>query len=308
VDEDMLGIDPDLCDGCDLCVPACPQGAIERRFAPTVKRSEDIVAAFLRCEYSDVVGIREGLMPCLYALGTIDLLELSRRGVEYLITSSGDCDACPRGFAVRLEQRVVQVNVLLSAREMNPLQYRKLNASQWGQACRRMSDADGNQPLSRRAFFRKAARVPGEKLDQALTEDSSRYVPPGALLPRNSGNAPLPFVLDIDTSRCTGCDACVRLCPHQVIRLDGAGDSPTAYRIEPEKCSGCGLCQDVCEQNAVKIFRWSVASKDRVPLRTGKCSACGVAFHVPEVNQPRSPLCRICSHTDHYKNLYQVLD
>ena len=84
VDEDMLGIDPDVCDGCDLCVPACPQGAIERRFTPTVKRSEGMVAAFLRCERSDVVGIREGLMPCLYALGTIDLLELSRRGVEYL--------------------------------------------------------------------------------------------------------------------------------------------------------------------------------------------------------------------------------
>lgn len=308
IDEDMLGIDSDLCDGCGVCVPACPQGVIEPRFSPTVRRSGDKGAAFVRCEHSDVVGTNEGLVPCLHSLDTIGLIELSRSDVEYIVASSGDCDSCLRGKVVGLGQRVEEVNRLLSAREMKPLKYRNIEGNHWIQALRKTSETTGRQRLSRRAFFRKSVEKPREKLKKAIAEGPEKYIPPGVLLPRISGNEPLPFVLDLDTSRCNGCDACVRLCPHQAISLESEDSVATAYHIESEKCSGCGLCLDVCEQNAVTISRWNLVSNDRIPLRVGKCRACGVAFHLPETDQATPPLCRICSHTDHYKNLYQVLD
>ena len=187
IDKEMLGIDPARCDGCDLCASVCPQGAIERRFAPLIKQSGELKAAFARCERAEVAGVREGLIPCLHTLGTLDLLELSNSGVDYLITSRGECDDCPRGGAERLEQRGREVNAALVARRVKPLQLADLGVDQWLVALRKTTVLDEQRPLSRRAFFRKAAEVPSEKFNQALDKGEGDYRSPGLLLPRRSG-------------------------------------------------------------------------------------------------------------------------
>jgi Fe-S-cluster-containing hydrogenase component 2 len=54
-------------------------------------------------------------------------------------------------------------------------------------------------------------------------------------------------VVWIDPERCTGCGACVKVCPVGAIALmDGRA------RVDDETCTGCGACLDVCPQQAIQ--------------------------------------------------------
>lgn len=51
----------------------------------------------------------------------------------------------------------------------------------------------------------------------------------------------------VNSDRCTGCGACVEVCPTEAIALvDGKA------RVDEETCIGCGACADECPQNAIQ--------------------------------------------------------
>ena len=53
-------------------------------------------------------------------------------------------------------------------------------------------------------------------------------------------------VVWIDAERCTGCGACIEVCPAGAIALvDGR-----AHMAE-ETCTGCGVCLEVCPEDAI---------------------------------------------------------
>jgi NAD-dependent dihydropyrimidine dehydrogenase PreA subunit len=62
------------------------------------------------------------------------------------------------------------------------------------------------------------------------------------------------FLRETDKERCTGCGACVEICPVQVIKMEG--DFPV---IDQEWCIGCGVCAVPCPASAVKLVRKSDA-------------------------------------------------
>lgn len=51
----------------------------------------------------------------------------------------------------------------------------------------------------------------------------------------------------IDTEKCIGCTACVRVCPADAI----TGDKKQPHYIDPEICIACGSCYDICKFDAV---------------------------------------------------------
>ncbi len=65
--------------------------------------------------------------------------------------------------------------------------------------------------------------------------------PPVATTPARSLPAALPMAILEVGPGCTGCDLCVRYCPHAALAL--AGGVP---RCDESLCTGCGLCVEVC--------------------------------------------------------------
>jgi ferredoxin len=308
IDEDMLGIDVEKCDGCDLCVPVCPQGAIRGRFSPSLKATDRGGFAFAACEYADLKGRIEGLMPCLHSIGMSELLQLRLDGASFLVTSCGACESCERGGVKRLEQRLDGTNRLLASRGLGLLRHRSLVSDAWDEALRRIGKLAASRTLDRRAFFRRAVGLPGERVEAAVEDVTDSYLSPGMLLGGDGADPLFPYVPVFHPAHCNGCDACVLLCPNEAIGFDAQERQAPAYVVRAERCTGCGICTDVCHQDAVTVKKLGRSLESRVPLRVGRCRVCGVDFHVPACEPDAEQVCWVCRKTSHRNNLYQVLD
>lgn len=58
------------------------------------------------------------------------------------------------------------------------------------------------------------------------------------------------FIRETAEENCTGCGACVDMCPVDAIKMEG--DLPV---IETDWCIGCGVCSVPCPANAVRLVR-----------------------------------------------------
>lgn len=71
--------------------------------------------------------------------------------------------------------------------------------------------------------------------------------------------APYPLVL---ADRCTGCGACVAICPVQTISIAGKAEGPAVIDYGP--CIRCFCCEEACPENAItprvsllgRLVRW----------------------------------------------------
>ena len=78
--------------------------------------------------------------------------------------------------------------------------------------------------------------------------------------------------LKLDTEACTGCGACIDVCPHAVFRLE-AGKALVDSR---EACMECGACALNCPVSAISV-KAGVGCAAAIILGklTGKAPSCG---------------------------------
>lgn len=307
LDDEQLGMVVGACDGCGLCTAACPEGAIVHSHEPVRGTRGGVSSAICSCEHVDT-GTSEARIPCVHALGLDHVLRLYRHGVRELLVAVADCDACARASAPRLETRVRQVNTMLTSRGLPELRVHSLAPDTWRSALSELARRKGHRTYSRRGLLRQAfskAVDHGLDREQPVAHGREESLAPAMLLPASEGDSLVPWAVDIDPTRCNGCDACAELCLHEAIayRTD---QGQACYVLMATRCTGCGICRDVCDQDAVTIDSWRSASERTLPLEAQPCPECGVPYHVPRQNAPPGGVCRICAHTRNMSKLYQV--
>lgn len=312
LDDSQLGLDTSVCDGCGLCISACPEAAIQPLYRPSKYHWNRRDIALAACERAGL-DETDAVVPCVHGFGIRDLLILYSHGVKDFMVTCGDCSQCDRGACSRLGQSVTQINRVLEQRGLPPMHYYELSPDKWiYNKNTAMMPAKGPE-IGRRSFLRRAVGMlaTDRSVEEKLTIDKETWSTPlGRLLPPGDNQTILPFSLAIDINSCNGCDVCVRLCPHQAVTLDlDEVENRPSYNLKPDNCTGCGLCVDGCEVAAISINTWAIPTQIKVDLFQARCPACGTDYHKPQTGrQNKNRLCRVCSLVNHHAKLHQVMD
>ena len=71
-----------------------------------------------------------------------------------------------------------------------------------------------------------------------------------------------PFVAEVDLKKCKGTGSCVDACIVEgalsMVETDVDGEKVQRARVNPALCTGCGACVAVCPENAINVKGWTL--------------------------------------------------
>ncbi|MBT2971076.1 MAG: 4Fe-4S binding protein [Candidatus Thiodiazotropha sp. (ex Ctena orbiculata)] len=310
LDDESLSLDTSLCDGCGLCRPVCPEDAISIEREILIGDLGQRKVALCACEEA-VVQQKIAVVPCIHLVGIKDILKLYRQDYSEWLVATGNCSECTRNRGVKFSERIDRINSALFLNSLAPISFYRVNGVEWQRISNLLVEKLAISRLSRRGFLR--GMLDGgigtkSAIHKLYESEGDVFTLPGELIPDRDGSSVWPYLPCIDSVRCNGCDACVKLCPHGAIEFSDNGGR-LYYRMKPRSCTGCGICMDVCSEDAISVTAWSQMERRDVTLVRVKCTSCGNPVHVPAESRFRSQEhCRICAQVNHHKNLYQIVE
>lgn len=227
-------------------------------------------------------------------MGLRALAGLWLSGLRQMVTLTADCTTCADGVGLKFAGHLADLNALLSDRRLAAL---AVNPAQSLPRHVPLIGPQAGPDAARRGLLGLGANASGTATNplfrlQARSADSS---------PR------MAFSPQIDAALCTGCDACVRLCPEDALSLIKDESGELLYRASSFSCSGCQVCVEVCSADAMRVEPLAPTAPD-LDLQAFRCRGCGVDVHVPAAGPwAKGGLCPICSKTGHHTRLHQVL-
>ena len=302
LDDNGLALDTDACDGCGLCVGACPQEAIDlgERLQPLIRQVRGESTVFLACD-AIAKGNEPGQVACLHGVGLSALARCHANGAHVAVVARGECRSCARSTSATIDERVGQISKLARDRGLPVMSVRDLPIGAWRE------ERDEAANMSRRALFRGVLQPqPKVALPAALLAPG---VPAGVILGHRDAATIALIAPIIDAEACTACGACIEVCPHRVLSLT-TREVGAAYEADATACTGCGICVDACDVNAISLQASAPARPKPVVLDKARCGHCGVMFYRTSGKGGEcatKQLCSICAKHPHHKSLFQVL-
>ncbi|WP_043929866.1 4Fe-4S binding protein [Bacillus sp. EB01] len=133
---------------------------------------------------------------------------------------------------------------------------------------------DNEQGYSRRGFFQKAVHEGRKLAATTITPAKWRFNQDVFNIPGMFDETSL-YNAVIDSSTCTVCEACFKLCPKHVFSIDNE-----VIIINQKDCTGCSLCADVCTHDSITVsLKAHKELTSRMEIRIKACSHCCNAFY-----------------------------
>ncbi len=301
IDDERLGIDVSRCDGCGLCLPACPQRAVEAETVPLPRIGRD--GALIACDQVAPAG-GAGVRRCVHSLGVRDILDLARMGVASVSVFCGDCKNCDRGrSSQRFEAALYAANALLASRGGATVEKRAVDKAGFERARAEIGEGLSEKGLSRRGLFTGLAKAARERLDDISSVDAD----PLMLLECDRDGALFLFHPIIDVERCTACGSCARICPHGALAFVRSRNVPM-LAVDAARCTGCRMCIDICAEQAVVLEGLVPRRQSGLELVEMDCPACGRPFtRLRSQGVAPRETCPICAVNNPYSKLHQVI-
>lgn len=247
INADGLSFDDAACDGCGLCVAACPCEALALPQAtPLLRMTPAGKVILVACERADPAAFAAaqthstcqsgrtgqispsrkfvaarltrmddlkptaGMTPCLQALSPHWILHWAGPGAASRIRySSGDCRNCTRGGGATWQERYAAVAASLRSAGRPVTQLERITFQEWQHETARDAAPDTRRRGLLRAMLQPAgAAATGAR---APTATSGRTQLLQMLRARGVGRA--LWAVSLERERCNWCMACLRLCP-----------------------------------------------------------------------------------------------
>jgi ferredoxin len=267
--DEVVSVDPYLCQGAGSCVAACPSGAMSYAF-PAVNdllaRVRSLMEAFRAAggetpaivlhdgwSRKAVFGRLAGDMPEdalpfeVEEVGSVGLdswlaiLAFGARGVALCVT-----DRTPRRMVRELKQQLSFGRELLAGMGYEAGELALINGDHPDQA------ADVWAAMPAQAVGRPAKFVPPDD-KRGILRLAIEHLYRQAPAPRKTTDLPAgaPFgEIRVDKAACTLCMGCVSVCP--AAALSAGGDLPQ-LRFTEWNCVQCGLCEKACPEDAIRL-------------------------------------------------------
>jgi ferredoxin len=267
--DEIVAVDPYLCQGAGSCVAACPSGAMTYAF-PTVS---DLLARLRRLfeayraaggEHPGLVlhdswsgrallaqhssDMPEDLLPVeIEEVGSVGMdtwlavLAYGARGVAICVT-----DNTPRRMVRELEEQVRFARGVLTGMGFPAGMLVLVNTDHPDQVAAAWAGMPAASPVRPARFV-----APDDK--RGILRLAIEHLHRQAPAPRKAAELPAgaPFgEVRVDKSACTLCMACVSVCP--AAALSPGGDLPQ-LKFTEWNCVQCGLCEKACPEDAIRL-------------------------------------------------------
>lgn len=258
-----VAIDYDRCTQCMLCVGACPNGAIESKFAPfhlLVKKLDEIPAPVLGCSAIAEEKRWHADVPCVGIFTPEHLVAFSALVRGVIQVNLTRCQSCRNGAMVAvLRARLAE------AAHMYPLAVQKIILVTDSTALNFTPKMMGRRALF--GFLREKATEETARMFHLVSAEKTQSTSYGVkalparrqLLNHIAREASAPELQRFGYAEvavqehCVLCPACSAICPTGALVLS-ENDGVKSLTFDRSLCTGCGLCAEFCPKKAIVVF------------------------------------------------------